>query len=62
MYGGDGNVKQDSDNYVISEVNAQSKLKLKLEGKGGITPTDSKPGDQAIQDNFKLILKISRAQ
>lgn len=62
MYGGDGREKQDGDNYVISEVNAQSELKLRLEGKGGITPADNKPGDKAIQDKFKLILKISRAQ
>lgn len=62
MYAVDGTQKQDGDNYVISEVNAQSQLKLKLEGKGGVKDVSNKPTNQAIQDNFKLILKISRAQ
>lgn len=62
MYDGAGNEKQDTHNYVISEVNAQSELKLRLEGKGGIAAVSNKPANQAIQDKFKLILKISRAQ
>lgn len=62
MYGSDGLEKDDDDDYVINEVNAQSKLRLRLEGKGGTKAAANKPADKAIQDNFKLILKISRAQ
>lgn len=62
MYGSDGVEKNDGDDYVINEVNAQGKLKLRLEGKGGTKAVDNKPVNKAIQDKFKLILKISRAQ
>lgn len=56
------NVKTAADNYVIGEVGSQNSLTLKLEGKGGVNSTDSNPEDKAIQDDFKLVLKISRAQ
>lgn len=62
MYDGAGVEKQGTDNYVISEVNAQSELRLRLEGKGGITPGDNTPSEKAIQDNFKLVLKIARVK
>lgn len=48
--------------YVIGEVENQKPLTLKLEGKGGVKSVDSKPNTKAIQDDFKLVLKISRAQ
>ena len=55
------NPQQDSDNYEIGKVNAKGgTMKLKLEGKGGTRVSDTKPSSEAIQDNFKLVLKISR--
>lgn len=48
--------------YVIGEVGNQKPLTLKLEGKGGVKSIDSKPNTKAIQDDFKLVLKISRVQ
>lgn len=57
------NEKQETDNYEIGRVTANGgTMKLKLEGKGGISPTDRNPVDTAIQDEFKLVLKISRAK
>ena len=53
--------KQASDNYEIGKVNANGgTMNLTLEGKGGIQTSDTKPSSEAIQDNFKLVLKISR--
>lgn len=62
MYDIDGVKKVETDNYVISEVNGQGELRLRLEGKGGITPGDKTPSEKAIQDNFKLVLKIARVK
>lgn len=62
MYDAAGNPKQESDGYVISEVNAQDRLTLTLDGKGGVQPSDTKPEETPIQDNFRLVLKIARAQ
>lgn len=62
MYDINGVKKVDTDNYVISEVNAQGELRLRLEGKGGITPGDKTPSEKPIQDNFKLVLKIARVK
>lgn len=62
MYDAAGTEQQATDNYVISEVNAQSELKLRLEGKGGVTAGDTTPSEKAIQDNFKLVLKIARVK
>lgn len=57
------NEQQASNNYEIGRVNANGgTMKLKLEGKGGVSPTDRNPVDTAIQDEFKLVLKISRVQ
>lgn len=56
------NVKTAESDYVIGEVENQKPLTLKLEGKGGVKSIDSKPNTKAIQDDFKLVLKISRAQ
>lgn len=55
------NPKRASDNYEIGKVNENGgTMKLKLEGKGGTKENESKPSTEAIQDNFKLVLKISR--
>lgn len=62
MYDAAGNPKQESDGYVISEVNAQDRITLSLDGKGGVQHSDTKPEGTPIQDNFKLVLKIARAQ
>lgn len=51
----------DETNRVVDEVNAGKSLTLTLEGEGGITPGDTTPSDKAIQDDFKLVLKIARA-
>ena len=56
------NVQTAASDYVIGEVENQKPLTLKLEGKGGVKSIDSKPNTKAIQDDFKLVLKISRAQ
>lgn len=56
-------VKTAESNYALGEISGNGgNMTLELEGKGGITPTDTKPNDTAIQDNFKLVLKIARAQ
>lgn len=47
---------------VIDEVNGGDSLRLTLEGKGGVNETDTKPANKAIKDDFKLVLKIARAQ
>lgn len=47
---------------VIDEVNGGGSLRLTLEGKGGVDVTDTKPANKAIKDDFKLVLKIARAQ
>lgn len=53
--------KTNTDNYEIGKVEANGgTMKLELEGKGGVKTTDAKPSDTAIQDNFTLVLKISR--
>lgn len=44
--------------YEIGRIEAESDMTLKLEGKGGIKGT----ADNAIQDNFKLILKVKRTR
>ena len=62
MYDGAGDEKQDRDNYVISEVNSQSELRLRLEGKGGVQVSNPEEKGTPIQDNFRLVLKIARAQ
>ena len=55
------NPKEASDNYEIGKVNAKGgTMKLTLEGKGGIKESATKPSNAAIQDNFKLVLKIAR--
>lgn len=55
------NPQRASDNYEIGKVNENGgTMKLKLEGKGGTKENESKPSTEAIQDNFKLVLKISR--
>lgn len=63
MYDGSyGAAKTAADNYEIGTVNAKGgTMNLTLEGKGGITPGDTTPTTEAIQDNFKLVLKIARA-
>lgn len=53
---------QDEQNRVIDEVNGGESLTLTLEGKGGVQPSDTKPEGTPIQDNFRLVLKIARAQ
>lgn len=62
MYDAAGNLKQESDDYLISEVNAQDRLTLSLEGKGGVKVTDPKAKETPIQDNFRLVLKIARVK
>lgn len=54
--------EQDEQNRVIDEVNGGESLTLTLEGKGGVQPSDTKPEGTPIQDNFRLVLKIARAQ
>lgn len=50
------------DARIIGEVNGGDSLKLTLEGKGGVKQTSAKPSNKAIKDDFKLVLKIARAQ
>lgn len=52
----------DEQNRVIDEVNGGESLTLTLEGKGGVQSSDTKPEGTPIQDNFRLVLKIARAQ
>lgn len=63
MYDGSyGAVKTATDNYEIGTVSAKGgTMNLKLEGKGGTKESVTKPSNTAIQDNFKLVLKIKRA-
>ena len=64
MYDNDYTTEQtNSTNYKLGEINGNgNSMTLELEGKGGVSPTDAKPNSKAIQDNFKLVLKIARAQ
>lgn len=62
MYDGNGTKQEESSNYVIGEINAQNQLTLKLEGKGGVQEGDTTPSEKAIQDDFKLVLKIARVK
>lgn len=57
-----GSVQDSEDKRVIGEINGGDSLKLKLEGKGGTGVTGTKPITKAIKDDFKLVLKIKRAQ
>lgn len=52
--------KTDASDYVLGKINSQDTMTLTLEGKGGVTPTDKYPESKAIQDKFKLVLKIAR--
>lgn len=54
--------QESEDARVIDEVNGGGSLTLTLEGEGGIDETDTKPASKAIKDDFKLVLKIARAQ
>lgn len=57
------NEKTAESGYELGKINENGgKMVLELEGKGGTETTDSKPSNTAIQDNFKLVLKIARAQ
>ena len=47
----------DSSNFVIGSVTKDRPLELRLEGEGKASESSS---DAAIQDNFKLVLKIKR--
>lgn len=61
MYDNDYNdEKTDASDYVLGKINSQDTMTLTLEGKGGVTPTDKYPESKAIQDKFKLVLKIAR--
>lgn len=62
MYDNDYNTVQEaSSNYEIGKITANGgTMTLRLEGKGGVTATDSNPKGSAIQDTFKLVLRISR--
>ena len=61
MYDNDYNVEQtDTSDYVLGKINSQDTMTLKLEGEGGVKQTDKHPESKAIQDNFKLVLKIAR--
>lgn len=61
MYDNDYNdEKTDASGYVLGKINSQGTMTLTLEGKGGVTPTDKYPVSKAIQDKFKLVLKIAR--
>lgn len=51
----------DEANRVVDEVAAGRTLTLTLEGAGGTTAGATTPADKAIQDDFKLVLKIKRA-
>lgn len=64
MYDNDyADKKTAQSNYELGEISGNGgNMTLELEGKGGVTPTDTKPNDTPIQDNFKLVLKIARAQ
>lgn len=62
MYDNDyANVQEASSGYEIGKIPANGgTMTLRLEGKGGVTATDSNPKKNAIQDTFKLVLRISR--
>lgn len=62
MYDAAGDLKEETDDYLISEVNAHDRLTLSLKGKGGVKVTNSKEKETPIQDNFKLVLKIARVK
>lgn len=57
MYKTDGGTISSSDGLVIGNVTKDRPLELKLSGKG---VASSQPTDKAIQDNFKLVLKIKQ--
>lgn len=58
MYKSDGSTEiTDSLNFVIGNVTKDTPLKLRLEGEG---KASSDTSDAAIQDNFKLVLKIKK--
>lgn len=60
MYDNDYAQEASSD-YEIGKITANGgTMTLRLEGKGGVTATDSNPKRSAIQDTFKLVLRISR--
>lgn len=49
-----------SSNYEIGKIAKGEVMNLWLEGKGGTQTSDTKRASDAIQDNFKLVLKIAR--
>lgn len=58
MYKSDGRTKiEKTENFVIGEATKDRPLSLTLAGKG----VAAKGSDKAIQDNFKLVLKIKQA-
>lgn len=49
-----------SQDFVIKDVNAHDKLDLQLQGTGTAYDSSSNNGDEAVSDNFKLVLKIKQ--
>lgn len=62
MYDASYSTPQTADsNYEIGKIDPKGgTMTLKLEGKGGVSPTDKYSTETAIQDNFTLVLKIAR--
>lgn len=47
-------------NFVIKNVNAHDQLDLQLQGRGTAYNSSNSNGDEAVSDNFKLVLKIKQ--
>lgn len=58
IYKADGSELTKGEELVIGKATKDKSLDLKLTGKGVVS---SQEGDKAIQDNFKLVLKIKQA-
>lgn len=54
--------ESDEAKRVVDEINAGKSLTLTLEGEGGTAVGSTIPANKAIQDDFRLVLKIARAQ